>query len=301
MNKERKFHFYKYVVKRHLNDIKASIESSSNTMERNYYYTRYAAQLSIYAETLNVQEKYLERAVNSVLNQTYQNFELILVDDKSPDRCGEICDKIENMHINVKVIHHEENKGLSAARNTGMKYATGQYIWFMDSDDYVQKTLLEKVYDSLEETLAEAQRSAEVTHNHPEGIKGAQAIAACVFLARTGKKKKEIKEYVSSTFGYDLGRTIEEIRPSYHIGANATCQGSVPEAIISFLDSTDYENAIRLAISIGGDSDTIACMAGGIAEAYYREIPDEIVNTVLDMLPQQMKEVIEEFSAKYYS
>lgn len=157
------------------------------------------------------------------------------------------------------------------------------------------------MYDSLEKTLAEAQRSAGVTHNHPEGIKGAQAIAACVFLARTGKKKEEIKEYVSSTFGYDLGRTIEEIRPSYHIGANATCQGSVPEAIISFLDSTDYENAIRLAISIGGDSDTIACMAGGIAEAYYREIPDEIVNTVLDMLPQQMKEVIEEFSAKYYS
>lgn len=100
-------------------------------------------------------EKYLERAVNSVLNQTYQNFELILVDDKSPDRCGEICDKIENMHINVKVIHHEENKGLSAARNTGIKYATGQYIWFMDSDDYVQKTLLEKVYDSLEENMAD--------------------------------------------------------------------------------------------------------------------------------------------------
>ena len=156
------------------------------------------------------------------------------------------------------------------------------------------------MYDSLEETLAEAQRSAEVTHNHPEGIKGAQAIAACVFLARTGKKKEEIKEYVSSTFGYDLGRTIEEIRPSYHISANATCQGSVPEAIISFLDSTNYENAIRLAISIGGDSDTIACMAGGIAEAYYREIPDEIVNTVLDLLPQQMQEVIEEFSARYY-
>ena len=156
------------------------------------------------------------------------------------------------------------------------------------------------MYDSLEETLAEAQRSAEVTHNHPEGIKGAQAIAACVFLARTGKKKEEIKEYVSSTFGYDLGRTIEEIRPSYHISANATCQDSVPEAIISFLDSTDYENAIRLAISIGGDSDTIACMTGGIAEAYYREIPDEIVSTVLDLLPQQMQEVIEEFSARYY-
>ena len=156
------------------------------------------------------------------------------------------------------------------------------------------------VFDTLEETLAEAQRSAEVTHNHPEGIKGAQAIAACVFLARTGKSKEEIKKYTTSTFGYDLNRTIEEIRPNYHIDARATCQDSVPEAIISFLDSTCYENTIRLAISIGGDSDTIACIAGSIAEAYYRKIPDEIVNTVLDMLPQQMMEVIEEFSTRYY-
>ena len=98
---------------------------------------------------------------------------------------------------------------------------------------------------------------------------------------------------------YNLNRSIEEIRPSYYIDARATCQGSVPEAIISFLDSTDYENAIRLAISIGGDSDTIACMTGGIAEAYYKKIPDEIVNTVMDMLPQQMIEVIEEFSTRY--
>lgn len=155
------------------------------------------------------------------------------------------------------------------------------------------------IHASLEETLAEAKRSAEVTHNHPEGIKGAQAIAACVFLARIGKNKEEIKVYITSTFGYNLNRSIEEIRPSYYIDARATCQGSVPEAIISFLDSTDYENAIRLAISIGGDSDTIACMTGGIAEAYYKKIPDEIVNTVMDMLPQQMIEVIEEFSTRY--
>ena len=112
-------------------------------------------------------------------------------------------------------------------------------------------------------------------------------------------KLEEIKEYITSTFGYNLNRSIEEIRPSYYIDARATCQGSVPEAIISFLDSTDYENAIRLAISIGGDSDTIACMTGGIAEAYYKKIPDEIVNTVMDMLPQQMIEVIEEFSTRY--
>ena len=103
-------------------------------------------------------------------------------------------------------------------------------------------------FDTLEKTLEAAKQSAEVTHNHPEGIKGAQATAACIFMARTGKSKQEIKEYIVSTFGYNLNRTCDEIRPDYHF--DVTCQGSVPESIIAFLESVDFENAIRLAVSL---------------------------------------------------
>ena len=121
--------------------------------------------------------------------------------------------------------------------------------------------------DTLEETLALAGASADVTHNHPEGIKGAQATAAAIFLARTGHSKEEIRTYITDTFGYDLSRTCDDIRPAYTWGA--LCQDTVPEAIISFLDATDFEDTIRNAISLGGDSDTLAAIAGSIAEAYY--------------------------------
>ena len=147
--------------------------------------------------------------------------------------------------------------------------------------------------NSLEETLELAKQSAEVTHNHPEGIKGAQAIASAIFLARQQKSKDEIREYIEKTFGYDLHRTCDEIRPAYRF--DVTCQGSCPEAIIAFLDSHDYESAIRLAISLGGDSDTIACMTGGIAAAYYG-IPTWLVKYVtVEFLPQNMLDVIERF------
>jgi ADP-ribosylglycohydrolase len=149
-------------------------------------------------------------------------------------------------------------------------------------------------FPSLEETLEEAKYSALVTHNHPEGIKGAQAIAAAVFLARTGKSKAEIKAYIETQFGYDLNRTCEEIRPAYSF--DVSCQGSVPEAIIAFLDSSDYEHAIRLAVSLGGDSDTIAAMTGGIAEAFYGEIPEHIRKEVWKRLPQEIKGVIQDFA-----
>ena len=152
-------------------------------------------------------------------------------------------------------------------------------------------------FDSLEETLEVARKSAEVTHNHPEGIKGAQATAACVFLARTGKSKQEIKKYVEETFGYNLDRTYEEIRPKYDF--DVTCQGTVPEAIIAFLESTDYENAIRLAISLGGDADTLAAITGGMAEAYYREIPAYIEEWAMQRLPEDFIRLIQEFSKKY--
>jgi len=150
---------------------------------------------------------------------------------------------------------------------------------------------------SIDETMNEAKKSAEVTHDHPEGIKGAQAAAVAVYMARTGKSKEEIKDYITQTFQYNLNRTIDEIRPDYEF--DESCQGTVPEAIIAFLESTDYENAIRLAISIGGDSDTVACITGGIAEAYYKTIPDYIVDSVLKILPEELIAIVAEFSQKY--
>ena len=152
-------------------------------------------------------------------------------------------------------------------------------------------------FDTLEETLDTAKRSAEVTHNHPEGIKGAQATAACIYLARTGKSKQEIKEYVETTFGYNLNRTCDDIRPTYHF--NESCQSTVPESIIAFLESTDYESAIRLTISLGGDADTMGAITGGIAEAYYKEIPQYIVYEVLKRLPNEFIDIMQKFYEKF--
>ena len=132
--------------------------------------------------------------------------------------------------------------------------------------------------DSLDDTLRIARLTALPTHNHPEGIKGAQAIAASVFLLRTGKSKEELKDYIEKTFEYDLSRKLDDIRPTYTF--HVSCQKSVPEAIIAFLESNSYEDAIRNAVSIGGDSDTIACMTGALAEAYY-PIPRNILDSAL--------------------
>ena len=123
------------------------------------------------------------------------------------------------------------------------------------------------IYPTLGHTLNMAKLTAEVTHNHPEGIKGAQAIAAGIYLARTGHDKDFIKEYLSNTFRYDLDRTLDDIRPTYKF--DVTCQGSVPEAIIAFLESDSYEDAIRKAVSLGGDADTQGCMTGALAEGFY--------------------------------
>ena len=151
--------------------------------------------------------------------------------------------------------------------------------------------------ESVEETLDEAQSSAEVTHNHPEGIKGAQAVALAIYLARHAASKSEIRQEISTRFGYDLSRTPEQIRQENR--HDETCPGSVPEAIIAFLESNDFEHAIRLAISLGGDSDTIACMAGGIAQAFYGGIPQEIATETLARLPGEFVQILERFNAKY--
>jgi ADP-ribosylglycohydrolase len=148
--------------------------------------------------------------------------------------------------------------------------------------------------NTLEEVLSEAEKSAAVSHNHPEGIKGAQATAAAVFLARTGSSKEEIKKYIEKTFGYDLDRKVDDIRPDYQF--DESCQGTVPEAIIAFLESTDFENAIRLAISLGGDSDTLACITGAVAEAFYGGVPDHIALKVMALLPEELAALVKKFS-----
>ncbi|MFO8029620.1 MAG: ADP-ribosylglycohydrolase family protein [Cyclonatronaceae bacterium] len=151
--------------------------------------------------------------------------------------------------------------------------------------------------DTLDEVLDLAAKSAEVTHNHTEGIKGAQAAATSVFLAAHQTDKQELRRYVERQFGYDLDFTLDEIRPHYDF--DVTCQGSVPQAIVAFLESRDYEDAVRLAISIGGDSDTIACITGGIAAAYYKSIPDKIVESARERLPSDFLEIIDRFDRTY--
>ena len=146
--------------------------------------------------------------------------------------------------------------------------------------------------ETIEETLQVAKISANITHNHIEGITGAQATAASIFLAREGKSKKEIKSFIEQAFGYDLNRTCDEIRPYYKF--NETCQETVPEAIIAFLESSDFENAIRLAVSLGGDSDTLACITGGIAEAFYG-IPESFKSFVDYFLTEDLKTVLDDF------
>ena len=150
---------------------------------------------------------------------------------------------------------------------------------------------------TLEEALNLAELSAAVTHNHPEGIKGAQATAAAIFMARKGSTKEEILDYAEQHFGYDLHRTCDEIRPTYHF--DESCQGTVPEAIVAFIDSHDFESAIRLAVSLGGDSDTLACITGGIAAAYYNHIPQEIVDFVANNLPTDLLDIVGRFCTTY--
>jgi ADP-ribosylglycohydrolase len=146
---------------------------------------------------------------------------------------------------------------------------------------------------TLDEALALAALTASVSHNHPEGVKGAQAIASSVFLAKEGKEKAKIKAYLETTFDYNLDRTIAEIRPLYDF--DVSCQGSVPEAIIAFLEGNSFEEVIRLAISLGGDSDTIGAMAGAIAACCY-EIPKTIFERCDALLTEDLREIQYQFT-----
>lgn len=148
-----------------------------------------------------------------------------------------------------------------------------------------------------ETVLAQAAASAAITHDHPEGIKGAQAAALAVFLARTGHGKEDIRSGIAARFGYDLGRSVEEIRPGYSF--DISCQGTVPQAIIAFLDSVSYEDAVRNAVSLGGDSDTLACITGGIAEAFYGGVPACIRTRIEEYLPEDLLDMVSRFHRQY--
>lgn len=152
-------------------------------------------------------------------------------------------------------------------------------------------------FETVDDVLSEAVRTAEFTHNHPEGIKGAQATALAIFLARTVRDKEFIRAEITARFGYDLNRTVDEIRPSYSF--DESCQRTVPEAIVAFLDSASYEDAVRNAVSLGGDSDTLACITGGIAEAFYGPVPPSIHQNVLEILTPELWEITEAFCAKF--
>ncbi|MCR5735822.1 MAG: ADP-ribosylglycohydrolase family protein [Lachnospiraceae bacterium] len=149
------------------------------------------------------------------------------------------------------------------------------------------------LYDSIERTREVARATANVSHNHPEGIKGAESTAAVIYLARNGSSKKEIKEYVIKEFGYDLSRSCDEIRPGYHHVED--CQRTVPEAITAFLEGKDFEDVIRNAISLGGDTDTLGAIAGSMAEAFFG-IPKKLKKKADSYLTEDILEVLDDFS-----
>ena len=150
------------------------------------------------------------------------------------------------------------------------------------------------LYNDLETVRSMARLSAEVSHNHPEGIKGAEATASAIFLARTGSTKEDIKAYIVDNFGYDLSRTCDEIRPGYH--HVETCQETVPEAITAFLEGESFEDVIRTAVSLGGDCDTLTCIAGSIAEGFYG-IPEELKQECRNRLPEELRKVLDQYDS----
>ena len=154
------------------------------------------------------------------------------------------------------------------------------------------------LFDNLETVRHMARLSAEVTHNHPEGIKGAEATASAIFLARTGSTKAEIKTYIEANFHYVLSRTCDEIRPAYrHV---ESCQETVPEAITAFLEGNSFEDVIRTAVSLGGDCDTLTCIAGSIAEGYYG-VPEELKQQCQEKLPEDLRKVLRRFEKTLHS
>ena len=225
-------------------------------------------------------------------------------------RCRFTDDSVLTVAV-AKAILSDHNY-LKAVWETGRKYPQagygGSFIRWLRSNDpkpynswgngsAMRVSPVGFAFDSAELVLQEATRTAEISHNHPEGVKGARATALAIFLARTTRNKSIIRKEVVDRFGYDLSRTVDDIRPSY--GFDVSCQGTVPEAIISFLDSDSYEDAVRNAVSLGGDSDTLACITGGIAEAYYGNVSLRILKKVKECLPDDLWTITEKFCRKF--
>lgn len=185
--------------------------------------------------------------------------------------------------------------GLSFLRWTQSSKTGPYYSWGNGSAMRVSPVGF--AFDSIEDVLSQAEKAAAVTHNHPEGIKGAQATALAILLARQGAGKSEIRGQIQNRFYYDLDRSLDEIRPGYIF--DVSCQGSVPESILAFLESVDFEDAVRLAISLGGDSDTMGCIAGAIAQAHYGRIPRAIIASVRKRLPESFVQDVDQFNATF--
>jgi ADP-ribosylglycohydrolase len=206
----------------------------------------------------------------------------------------------------------ESQPYLEAIRNFGQRYpgagyGASFYNWLASPDprpynswgngSAMRVSAVGFAFENENAVLAEAQRSAECTHNHPEGIKGAQSVALAIFLARKGANKKEIRRVLEERFGYDLHRSLDELRPGYTF--DISCQGSVPESIICFLEGQNWESTVRNAISLGGDSDTMACIAGGIAEAFYGPVPSAVCDQVRNALSDELWQATERFCRQF--
>lgn len=182
----------------------------------------------------------------------------------------------------------------------GYGYRFGMWLNSRDTEPYgswgngsaMRVSSVGWLYDSLERTREVARATAEVTHNHPEGIKGAEVTASAIYLARIGSSKNEIKQYIKDEFSYDLSRTLDEIRPSYH--HVESCQETVPEALTAFFEGNDFEDVVRNAVSLGGDCDTLTCIAAGIAEAFYG-IPEELVKECRSHISEDLLRIVDGF------
>lgn len=189
-------------------------------------------------------------------------------------------------------LHTEDTKRTEDTKST---YAPPYNSW--GNGAAMRVSPIAFAFTSLKEVELEAEKSAIVTHNHPEGIKGAKAIAAAIFLAKEHTAKYMIRDYLEARFGYELRGDFEEIRQNYQFDISAA--GSVPQAILAFLVSENFEDAIRKAVSLGGDADTQACMAGAIAHAFYKDVPEEIVNKTSALISPEIKQLIESFCQKF--